>query len=79
MKPPSLPRHNHPLQPRLPVIAPRPLVKDRDTKTRSTDGNGCTATEIANRFVQPLYAQIGWYASPTESGRKRSKWAKKHC
>jgi hypothetical protein len=29
-----------------------------------------TAAEIANRFVQPLYAQTGLYASPTDSGRK---------
>jgi hypothetical protein len=26
----SIPRHNHPLQPRLPIIAARAIVEDRD-------------------------------------------------
>ena len=29
---PPLPRHNHPLQPQLRIILPRPLVKDRDAE-----------------------------------------------
>ena len=31
----SLPRHNHPLQPRLPIIAARAGVENGDAKTRA--------------------------------------------
>jgi hypothetical protein len=32
----SLPRYNHPLQPRLPIIAARAVIKDGDTETTPT-------------------------------------------
>jgi hypothetical protein len=44
MKPPSLPRHKHPLQTRLPIIAARAGVKDGDAKPAPT---------IAMRPAQP--------------------------